>query len=159
DLRTLDVTIQTFDLKNFKDEPLVAASFKAATDMRTLIESGESYLLSKDIKLTPKKKPDSQIVMAVYDNAEKVREKTETHPSLQKEAPVELKIYYGDRLMPIKATPDNRAEVAEPTTETKVTLKLHNRSKDQYGAVLMVNGENTLYRETSAPEQCHKWIL
>jgi hypothetical protein len=160
DLCWLDVTILAFDSKNFKDEPVAVDTFKAATDMRTLIETGESYLLGKDIKLTPKKQPsDTHIVMAVHESAAKVRKKTEVNPSLQKDAPVELKVYYGDRLMHIKATPDNRAEVPEPSAATKVYFKLHNRSQDGYGAVLLVNGENTLYRETNAPEQCHKWIL
>ena len=54
-----------------------------------------------------------------------------------------------------------KALVREPQEGQKVTLVLRkiDATPDRYGVVLMVNGENTLYRERQSPPNCQKWIL
>src|SRR5262249_55667081 len=54
-----------------------------------------------------------------------------------------------------------KAVVPEPKEGQKVSFVLRRKvnNKAPYGAVLKVNGENTLYKERLPDEQCHKWIL
>jgi hypothetical protein len=74
-----------------------------------------------------------------------------------KEGYVKLRILYGDKLQEVSDTGD----VAEPAENTKVVFVIENTSKDQtFAVVLRVNGENTLFRETThEPRDCKKWII
>jgi hypothetical protein len=158
DLKVLDVTVEGFDRKNAAQAPVLLDNFRASMDVRTLTEAAESYLIPKGVKVVPKDPetpPDEPVVLLAYD----VEAKRQPNPVTAKEAPVKLKIFYNGQLMAIREV-DGRAEVAEPREETKVTFELDNTDDTyRYGVVLMVNGENTLYRQTGDVGACSKWVL
>src|SRR5262249_8163509 len=69
-------------------------------------------------------------------------------------------VWYDNTRIPFEVK-GGRAIVPEPREGQKVSFVLKRKatSKAPYGAVLKVNGENTLYKERLPDEQCHKWIL
>ena len=71
-----------------------------------------------------------------------------------------LEVLYDGRPVPLEIR-GGQALVREPQEGQKVTLVLRktDATPDRYGVVLMVNGENTLYRERQSPPNCQKWIL
>jgi hypothetical protein len=54
-----------------------------------------------------------------------------------------------------------KALIPEPREGQSVLLVIRkvDRTRERYGVVLSVNGENTLYKERLNPLQCWKWIL
>lgn len=162
DLRTMEVTIRAFDRKDSTADTLpVVTTFRAAVDSRTLIETGESFLVARDLVVKRKTVPTSATDVEPYvESRSDILEKKSVHPGTIGDSPVTMEIFYGDEKKPVRATADGRAEVDEPANKTRVTFRLHNTSKtDTYGVVLMVNGINTLFEEELPPEDCHKWIL
>ena len=71
-----------------------------------------------------------------------------------------LDIRYNGKSVPV-VVKDGRARVAEPIEGDKVSfvLRRNDASKERYGVVLLVNGENTLYKQRLSPELCTKWIF
>ena len=63
-----------------------------------------------------------------------------------------LEVLYDGQRVPLEIR-DGKAAVREPQEGQKVTLVLRkiDATPDRYGVVLMVNGENTLYRERQSP--------
>ena len=47
----------------------------------------------------------------------------------------------------------------EPKASDTIAFKLVNTGTSTYAAVLMVNGQNTLYNETMSALACRKWVL
>lgn len=73
------------------------------------------------------------------------------------DCPVEWDIFYDG----VKQTPVGTA-LPEPKDGAKVTFALRNPSKDPneaYAAVLLVNGESTLFKERQGLTGCAKWVL
>lgn len=130
-------------------------SFDAATDPSLLFESGESFMVrgafdgGKPIPVT-----------AVVKDAGKVRTKEAKFPLADDASPVELQIYYDDKKVNLEIR-DGKALVTEPEEGQKIRFVIRRRPgvTGTYGVVLMVNGENTLYRQRLPLAECRKWIL
>jgi hypothetical protein len=58
-----------------------------------------------------------------------------------------------------KPVPVTGNTVPEPKSTDRVEFTLSNPGKGTYAVVLLVNGENTLYQERTAPQACRKWVL
>lgn len=128
--------------------------FTVATASSTLTEMGESFLLRGAFD-------DGKIAEAkALETAAKVKDQKEAYPLGDSAAPVSLDIWYDNTRIPF-AVKGGKAVIPEPKEGQKVSfvLKRKTTNKAPYGAVLKVNGENTLYRERLPDEQCHKWIL
>ena len=154
DLRQVQVAILGFGPNNPKMENV--AEFTASTDPPVLVDVGESFMIrgafeGGRVKIVPE---------TVIKTAAKVKQGEETHPLLDPSAPVGLEIFYDNRSVPLEIR-EGKAWVREPQEGQKVLLVLRKRDKtvDRYGVVLMVNGQNTLFKERIPPVDCTKWIL
>jgi hypothetical protein len=164
DLRTITVTIQAFG----KDDPQklrTVCTFEAATDARTLGEAGLRYLsprprglpipVIKQLAEDKEQNTNSVLPASTSDQAAAERLAMRLRQD-RKDDPVELQVYYGKTLVE-----RNAAGVPSPEEGSKVWFKLINHDKEAaYGVVLLVNGENTIFREEQGPPlEMYKWIL
>ncbi len=155
DLRTLNVTIQAFNLAGDKLDTV--CSFDAATSLRVLTESGESFAASRGLDEAQTEAPAERSERVVLAERLKVREENQDYSPLEAaECPIEVKVFYNDREVAI-----HNGEVPDPKTDTRIRFVLRHRNKDKstYGVVLKVNGENSLYRQHGDDLNCYKWIL
>jgi hypothetical protein len=145
-LQEMRVVVMAFG-KDAKMEKV--ADFHAACDPVQLADSGESFLVRGAFD-------NGKVV----DTAAKVKVGKLDHPWKDKAAPIQLEVRYNGKAMPVLIK-DGRAWVAEPKEGDKVTfwLRRNDASKARLGVVLMVNGENTLYKQRLSPELCTKWIF
>ncbi len=164
DLRSITVQVQAFG----KEDPkrlVSVCSFTAATDERTLGEAGLRYLSPRPRglpipvlqKLADDKDKNTTSVLpaSTTDNASAQQLLTQIKQE-SREDPVELQIYYDKTLVE-----RNAAGIPSPEEGTKVWFKLINHDKAAtYGVVLLVNGENTIFREEQGPPvDMYKWVL
>lgn len=70
------------------------------------------------------------------------------------DSPVKLTVLYNGQ--PVKVSGN---VIPEPGPADRVEFILKNPGQGTYAAVLLVNGENTLYQEKAAPFSCRKWVL
>jgi hypothetical protein len=153
DLRALSVRVLAFTRQGDTLNPVI--EFTASADVPTLVESGESFLLTRGLF-------DAGHVETgkVVETAARVKAAKAKNPMVDTEAPVALEVYYDDGRVPV-AVVDGRAVLPEPEPGRKVAFVLRkvDASPDRYGVVLSVNDRNTLYKERTAPLQAPKWIL
>jgi hypothetical protein len=145
DFKKTTVHLQAFD--NPDSDPAEIDQFTVATDERTLTEAGRSYRLRALLRTAP----DEAATYAQEAEAGRAE------PAL-KNSLVGLEIYYDDQKVDIQYK-NGQAWVKGPYKGQTVRFVLKNRSAQPYGAVLRVNGENTLYKERSPSSQCRKWVL
>jgi len=153
DLRTLSVTVLAFD-KGSDLQKVVA--FKATNDSRTLVDSGESFLLRGAFD-----KGEPQVrEQTVLDNAARVKAAKARNPLQDPNTPVTLDILYDGKLVPVTYR-DGQALVREPEEGQKVELVIRrlDTGTETLAAVVFVNGENTLYKQRLPAAQCTKWVL
>jgi hypothetical protein len=147
DLRRLTVAILAFDDEGDLLDQIVR--FEATADALTLAEAGESFL-----------------IRGGFDKGEAVNMSPllgatqQTHPGQHADAPVELEIYYDKRRIPLDLR-GGRAVIQEPREGQAVSFVLRkvDRTQDRYGVALLVNGENTLFKEKCGPLHSWKWRL
>jgi hypothetical protein len=92
--------------------------------------------------------------------ARQVRDDPSNHFPLRNGPVVSLKIFYDRQPVPLRFV-DGGAVIPEPREGQKVILELErlDRQPRALGAVLKVNGENTLFRERQPDFYCGKWVL
>lgn len=167
DLKTLTIRLQVFGPDGALvpiGEPIVVA-----TTRRTLVEAGYSYVLNdqNDGGLRPRggrTRPkevvdqnleDKVVTAATQELNQKPAEEKVTAESALKSSPVKLEVRYNGT--PVKVEGDR---IAEPKESDSVSFFLKNTDPTcTYGAVLKVNGKNTLFEEEAEPMFCLKWIL
>lgn len=166
DNRTATIGILCFD-KNGGDLNRACDVFTATLDATSLQELGESFVLRGAFdggatRLTAAQKQEQQQVKQeeVLKQAAAVKKQLTSFPLKDDAAPVRLEITYDGKPVTIE-TRDGKAFVAEPAEGQKVEMAIVRTSaaKGQLGVVLKVNGENTLYRQTTSDLICSKWIL
>jgi hypothetical protein len=159
DLRALTLSLLAFDRKTNKLEQILD-DFDAANLPDRLAELGESFLLrggadGGEVKLIPERQRQDLSLQA----AARVREQKASHPALDRTAPVTLEVRYDGKRIPYEVR-DGRALVPEPREGQRVELVLgRDGGKERYGAVLKVNGENTLHRQKLPDVECLRWIF
>jgi hypothetical protein len=120
------------------------------TDGQILNEFGESFQLR-----SPKELKDGPAAQA-----RQVRSApSEEHP-LVDEPSVTLRIFYDDKPVEVKFQ-NGEALISEPREGQNVVMKIERLDKGSQalGAVLKVNGENTIFRERKPDLSCPKWVL
>lgn len=166
DLRKMTIGIVAFDQRG--SELTKVTQFTVAPDTEELAESGESFLVrgvfdQGQVELAQGKKVELAQAEAM-ESAVKVKHGTDRkqHPidAANAQSPVALEIHYDGRLVPLEIR-GGQAWVLEPREGQKVSLALKRKAKDhvRYGAVLKVNGENTVFRERLKDVHCTKWII
>ena len=127
--------------------------FEVDTDGAILHELGESFQL----RGAPGEKRDAAEPAV---SALQVRQDPQTRFPLQDKPAVSLLIHYDDKPVTFEFR-DGEAWIPEPLENQTVTLTLERLDPGEraLGAVLKVNGENTLYRERLRDFDCRKWVL
>ena len=142
----------------------VGEPFTAELDAASFSESGQSFMLrgvfdhgkvTKTFKEVQVKKQK-----AIKASVKTVKSGQSTWPLNDSTAPVNLQIMYDGVVMPVELR-DGNAFVQEPQQGQKVELALIRNAgvEGRLGAVLKVNGENSLYRSTVRDLDAPKWIL
>ena len=147
DLSSLTVTLQSFTKTG--ELTTLPGGFTAPADPRALADAGFSYILPMPMTeaiVAGNPPPRTEQITAAVQSAAK--------PDAPAESPITWTVLYNDKPVPVI---DGR--VAEPAVTDRVEFKLANPGPGTFAAVLMVNGENTLDRERSAPAACRKWVL
>lgn len=163
DRKTLAVKLKLFDTAGKESD--LTDEWAVDLDPDLLGEAGESYALppiqrKAVVSGQPLKKEEVQKLVVdtslVLVKADPPTADSKPLPNPALEAcPVKWEIRYNDKVQPVSGS-----LLPEPDEADKVTFVLTNPSKDQtYAAVLLVNGENTLYKERQAVAKCRKWIL
>ncbi|HBI45204.1 MAG TPA: hypothetical protein DDY78_20465 [Planctomycetales bacterium] len=161
DLRTLTISLLAFTKE---DNKLVALGddFKTANRPSALSEMGESFVLrgafddgALDTNPATLKAREEKVIQV----AAKVKEQEVKYPLQEKAPPVTLTAFYDGKPAAIEYR-DGKAYLPEPREGQKVAFGLkRDDSKERYGIVLKVNGENTLYRQKLPDIQCRRWIM
>lgn len=162
DLKTLTLQLLTFDKTDNKLVPL-GNGFTAANQPEQLVEMGESFNtrgLFDDGKLEREKKE------AVLHAAAQLKNQTPEgghapppNPARDARAQVILEVRYDRSVVPLEVK-NGKAFVREPREGQKVELVLRrDNSRERYGVVLKVNGENTIEKQRLPDLQCRRWIL
>lgn len=149
DLTRMTVTIEAFGKDGKDPERVITPTLVVDVDAAVLTELGESFLLR-----------------GAFDNgkaveaAAKVKTAPDKHPLADRTAPVSLEITYDGR--PVRTeVKDGIVQVPEPKKGEKVAMVVRrlDRSRETYGVVLKINGENTLFRQRLPDLRCRKWVL
>ncbi len=164
DLKSMSLRLRGFDKTGeISDLPI---EIKLPTNPRILAEAGYSYTISlekqKILVTGDEPKTFSQQEKLVTDDVVRTALKqTPTTTAEPKEpfdplknCPVKLTVKYNGEAVPIRGN-----TVSEPKEADKVSFVLDNQADTTYAVVLLVNGENTLYRERGASWAARKWVL
>ncbi|MGB7324003.1 MAG: hypothetical protein WBD31_03970 [Rubripirellula sp.] len=176
DLRRLTVSLLVFTKNNDKLDS-VGSDHVANVSANLISEIGESFStrgafdggkvattnansIPDDLPTDVDPSDDNAASATALASATSIRQDaTSTHPILDPQSPVRMRILYDGRDVPIKVR-DGRALVAEPNTGQRVEISLtKDDSAKRYKVVLKVNGQNTLNKQQLPDAQCRKWIL
>jgi hypothetical protein len=161
DLSKLTLQVQVFD-KSGKLEDLTG-TISAPTGPELLAQAGFSYTLSpaRQKALVAGDPPPTREAQTreIVDRVAKSVEPKEVQtpspsPSPLAECPIVLTVLYNGK----PVNPEGTA-LPEPKATDRVEFTLSNPTEGTYAVVLLVNGENTLYQERTAPAACRKWVL
>jgi hypothetical protein len=166
DPRKLHVVLCVFDRKGEAE----AFEFDADQDATTLIESGRSFLRLRgagssdaflggpDQDAKPVAARENEAVNAVVAQ----QDGKAKNPILDDKSPIVLEVSYDG----VKQTPvpgeGGSVSIPEPTKGQEIRFRLirRNDAPDKvYGAVLKINGESTLKKQTQQNIDCLRWIL
>lgn len=142
----------------------IGEPFTAELDAASFSESGQSFMLRGVFdhgKVTKTfKEAQTKKQQAIKTSVKNLKSGQSAWPLDDPNAPINLQILYDGVVMPVELRNGN-AFVKEPREGQKVELALiRNAAIDgRMGAVLKVNGENTLYRSTVRDLDAPKWIL
>ena len=156
--------------RNGQEAEQIGKVFTAQLDAQSLTESGASFVLrgAFDNQTPAKPSPGSdafeqaqqQKQQVVLKEVVRVKSQQAEFPLNDSSAPMRLEIRYDGQVMPLEMR-DGEAFVREPREGQNVELVLirNPAAVGRLGAVLKVNGENTLYRSTIRDLDAPKWIF
>lgn len=154
------VSVQAIFRDRPQQEPVEIEKITVDTDIRTMSESGGSYVATRGL-FTMNKLGDFKLDAFHFGN-----EGGGVPPVAGgSAAPVRLTVYYDGVPVPYAAASlrDGIASIPEPGPSVKEvwfeierTQYAGNRT---YGVVLKVNGENTFFKQREEPLHCAKWLL
>ncbi len=153
-LKQMDVGVLAFDQKG--DNLAKVAQFKAAVEVQDLVESGSSFLLRGAFD-------DGQVQLA---QAGAVQAAAGVH-SQGATFPLNGAVRWSRSTSTTMAKKSrSRSKAARPGwpspergKKSCLMVRRQDASKLQYGVVLKVNGENTLYKDRLPAEQGPLWVL
>jgi hypothetical protein len=163
DLATVTLRLQVFDKSGAIED--VAGTVSGPTNPEMLAQAGFSYALAPArqkalVAGDPPPTRDAQkreIVEQVAKSVEKpkaVEVPPPPPPSPLADCPIKLTVLYNGKPVAPSGT-----VLPEPGSTDRVEFTLSNPTSGTYAVVLLVNGENTLYQERTAPAACRKWVL
>ncbi len=162
DLSKLTIQFQEFD-KTGKIEDL-PVEITAPTNPEMLAQAGFSYTLAttRQKAFVAGEPPPAKEVLQreIVEQVAKTEEASSKPPTEGesfaplKECPIKWTVLYNGKPVPITGN-----TVPEPKSTDRIEFELSNSTEGTYAVVLLVNGENTLYQERSAPQVCRKWVL
>jgi hypothetical protein len=156
DLQTLEITLMSFDRAKNELNPC-GDSFKAANTAARLAEMGESFSTRGAFdggKVEQRPKAEQQILA----EAAKLKDPGAPNPFVDPGLPIRLEIRYDDQVITPKFE-DGKLVVREPMEGQKVKFILkRNIQAGNFGIVLKVNGENTLFKQRLPDLHCRKWL-
>lgn len=142
----------------------IGEPFTAELDAASFSESGQSFML-RGVFDNGKVTKSSQEIQtrkqqAIKTSVKNLKSDASAWPLSDPNAPINLQIFYDGAVMPIELR-NGEAFVKEPMMGQKVELVLLRNTaiEGRLGAVLKVNGENSLYRSTVRDLDAPKWIL
>lgn len=135
------------------DFKVLVPPFEVATDGAILHEFGESFQLRGG-------SGEEETSADAAASAVQVSQDPDTHFPLRGKPAVTLRIYYDSSPVNVELR-DGLAWIPEPQEGQAVTMELerHDPGERALGAVLKVNGENTIGRERLGDFYCQKWVL
>jgi hypothetical protein len=162
DLKTLTVQLLVFDKASNGLEAL-GKEFVVANQPEQLGEMGESFTtrgLFDDGKLDDEQKKEAALHKAAQlRNQEPEGGKAPPNPVQDVKAPVTLEVRYDGRPVKIEVRA-GKAFVPEARQRQRVELVLkRDNSRERYGVVLKINGENTIEKQRLPDLLCRRWIL
>jgi hypothetical protein len=148
DLRTLEVGLRIFD-RTDKDLKPFGKTFTVHSDAGKLAEMNEGFMLRGT--------PDEETILKT---AARIAQGKAKHPLEDADPPVRLVVLYNSKPVAIEFK-GGKAYIPEPRAgKQKVLFRLvRDGSKERYGVVLKVNGENTIGRQRLPDLHCRRWIL
>lgn len=157
DLKNLSLQVQVFD-KTGKLESLTG-TITAPTGPELLAQAGFSYTLAPArqkalVAGDPPPTREAQTREIVERVAKSVEPMSREAPSPLADCPITLTVLYNGKPVTMTGT-----TLPEPKATDRVEFTLSNPTEGTYAVVLLVNGENTLYQERTAPAACRKWVL
>ena len=157
DLKQMTIKLQVFDNSGEVEE--LSGEIIAPTDPETLAQAGFSYTASPDrqkalIAGEPLPSPEVRRSEAVGSALQAAAPKADAPFASLADCPLKWKVLYNGKPVAVSGN-----MVPEPGPDDRVEFVLSNPGTATYAAVLMVNGENTLYQERTAPSACRKWVL
>ena len=173
DLQRMTIQLQVFGNSGADKLKLQDISeFVTSVDARTLTETGISFVGARG----PFDKPidagqfTTQVIKDAPkqdDTADQWQKRAETLLKEMKGLPIKIEVLYNNEPVSFEANPfrppserDNvLLRVREPLAREKVSFRLSNRGTETFGVVLKVNGQNSIFREEKAAQDCFKWIL
>jgi hypothetical protein len=155
----LTIQLQVFDQSGTIED--IAGAVSAPANPEMLAQAGFSYALapSRQKALVAGDAPPTrdvqkrEIVEQVAKNATAQPKEVEV-PSPLADCPIKMTVLYNGK--PVTVT---GSTLPEPKATDRVEFTLANPTPGTYAVVLLVNGENTLYQERTAPAACRKWVL
>lgn len=126
--------------------------FEVDADGEILHEIGESFQL--------RGVPQAGIVPDATSQIRQVQQLPESHYPLRDDPSIQLLIFYDEQPVTLEFR-QGTAWIPEPREGQAVTFHLErlDAGRGALGAVLKINGENTLYRERQRDFICAKWIF
>lgn len=153
DLKSVTVKLQVFDQTGAVEE--LPCEIATAADPETLAQAGFSYAIAPSSRTEP-----ASAAVRREDAVESAAKAAAAGPRADvpftplADCPVKWTVLYDGK--PARVTGNT---VPEPPADSKVEFVLGNPGPGTYAAVLLVNGESTLYQEMLAPLVCRKWVL
>lgn len=136
--------------------------FEVTLDASATAELGESFVLrgAFDEGKTALTNDPAQLQTLVVEAAKRVRQQDAPFPIDDAKSPVRLEVRYDGKPVQI-VLKDGQAFLPEPQSGQRVEIVINRTpaANGTLGVVVKVNGENTLYRQTSRDIECAKWLL
>ena len=161
DLKKLKIQFQVFDRSGqMQDLP---GTVSAPTNPEMLAQAGYSYALApaRQKALIAGDPPPAREVQKreiveqiARGSAPEPKVVPVPPPSPLADGPIKWTVLYDGKPVAPSGT-----SLPEPGPTDRVEFALSNPTQGTYAVVLLVNGENTLYQERTAPAACRKWVL
>lgn len=140
--------------------------FSVDTDRNILADSGQSFLLSRSLikkRSTEVRKRGESLDQMLDKDAvmdADMRDKKQPTDASGSEY-IDFQVIYDNNVQPMQPDEMSPGElrIPKPQPGQEIRFELINKSPEELGVVIMVNGKSTIDESVETPDQCRKWIL
>jgi hypothetical protein len=169
DMRTTTVHVACFDKKTETEH--MVCSVEVKTDRTVLADAGQSYVLARgrvkkreaeiDNKSGKNKDGKSLDDLLNDDAANSAKDRDKDKNSGLSNDYVDFQIWYDDDQQQVSGDPSDGGElrINPPRPGQRVYFSYRNKTQDDIGLVVFVNGTSTLEKMQDTAENCRRWIL